>query len=748
MCFNNDEYRYTFKLGHFFSFIVIFSSFFNIYSSDNNNNKQYIKSQKVEIYNVKNNLSFKNNILENENFIDKLLFFLKKNTSQILDDIYVDESFKNNVLKNILKYKNNYLENKKNKNIPTNDKKINNLKIYNEYKKNIELLKKKYLRFKIFKDIKLKKKLYNREKIIEINKNINTYFENLGYLNNEVNTEVIFNKNNIYINHKINEGDIFYINSFEILSNNLDIKNIIEKNIKKFFRKKNEKFLMKKIENFQNKCYKDILCNGYFNFKKELIKIYICKNNNEKNVDIIIAIESNKNDLLKKYKYEDFIIEYECDYEVTNRERNNILYKISNPVKKYTINKLFKLKKGNYYNEKDIENLYNSLFFTDIFKYIDIKGIIKNDLLYISTKLIPVERFSLEYSIKLNINRKNIHIINSSSVKIKNYFKRMEQFLIQLIIENKNKYILKDFKYLDNYSFSFSNNISYPYSIIFDKYCDKTNINIGFINSFDKKKNIFTKLNYILKYKYINIDINISFLDITIDKIKIYNKLRNQFTQDSALSLKLKFKNNYIISNFTIEWHISSINKYFNLIYKSIFFKYLNNNFNYFIKLLYDQIFIININNNFNIKFFIKTGNIFYLNKKIPENTLFKLGGEETLRGWNYGEVGPGLTKNKGNGTFLLYFSNEYNLKINNDLFFVPFIDCGNIWNNKDKNKKNIEETFTINKNIIKHFYLNTGFGFEFLIGVFKIRSDIGIKIYEPQSFKDIFNITFRVINN
>jgi len=110
MCFNNDEYRYTFKLGHFFSFIVIFSSFFNIYSSDNNNNKQYIKSQKVEIYNVKNNLSFKNNILENENFIDKLLFFLKKNTSQILDDIYVDESFKNNVLKNILKYKNNYLE--------------------------------------------------------------------------------------------------------------------------------------------------------------------------------------------------------------------------------------------------------------------------------------------------------------------------------------------------------------------------------------------------------------------------------------------------------------------------------------------------------------------------------------------------------------------------------------------------------------------------------------------------------------
>ena len=48
----------------------------------------------------------------------------------------------------------------------------------------------------------------------------------------------------------------------------------------------------------------------------------------------------------------------------------------------------------------------------------------------------------------------------------------------------------------------------------------------------------------------------------------------------------------------------------------------------------------------------------------------------------------------------------------------------------------------------IKHFYLNTGFGFEFLVGIFKIRSDISIKIYEPQGLKDIFNITFRVINN
>ena len=108
MFFINDEYRYTFKLGHFFSFIVIFSSFFNNYSS-NYGNKQYIKSQKVEIYNVKNNLNFKNNILENENFIDKLLFFLKKNTSQILDDIYVEQKISNllNLKKvdNQIKYK-------------------------------------------------------------------------------------------------------------------------------------------------------------------------------------------------------------------------------------------------------------------------------------------------------------------------------------------------------------------------------------------------------------------------------------------------------------------------------------------------------------------------------------------------------------------------------------------------------------------------------------------------------------------
>ena len=748
MYLKNDEYNITFKLRHLFLFIIFYSSFNNNYS-ENYNDKKYIKSQKIEIYNVKNNFSFKNNILENENFIDKLLLFLKNNTSNFLDSLYINESYKNNFFNNFLNYKKNYVRLKYDKNISIDEKKIRNYKLYDEYKKNVELIKKNYLRFNIFKDIKLKKKLYDKDYIIEINKNINNYFKNLGYLNNEVNTEVIFNKNNVYINHKIDEKELYYINSFEILSNNIDIKNIIENNIKKFFKKKKEKFSMKKIENFQNKCHKDILCNGYFNFKKELIKIYICKNVKEKNADIVITVESNKNDLLKKYKYEDFIIEYECDYGVVNRERNNILYKISNPVKKETINKLFKFKKGSYYNEKDIENLYNYLFFTDIFKYIDIKGIIKNDLLYISTKLIPVERFSIEYSTKININRKNINITASSLFKIRNYFRRMEQFLFEINITNRNKYVLKDFKYLDNYSFIFYNNISYPFSLIFSKYCDKTNINIGLTSSFDKKKNIFTKLNYILKYKYINISINISLLNLTINKINIYNKLRNKFTQDLSLSLILEFKNKYIISNITIEGHISSINNYFNLIYKSLFYKYLNDNFNYFIKLVYDQIFFLNINENSYIKFFIKGGNIFYFNSKIPENTLFKLGGEETLRGWNYGEVGPGLTKNKGTGTFMLYFSTEYNLKINDDLFFVPFIDCGNIWNRLNINKKNIEETFILNKNLIKHIYLDTGFGFEFLIGVFKIRSDIAIKIYEPQSIKeDIFNITFRVINN
>ena len=142
MYFFDNKYNFTFLHRHFI--YIVLCLLFNIkYNYVFSKEKQYIESQRVEIHTVKNNLKFKNSILENENFIDKLLFFLKNNTYYFLDKIYQGDSYDSNLYKILLENKKNYLEIKNNKNISEDYKKIKNLEIYNKCKKNIELLKKK-----------------------------------------------------------------------------------------------------------------------------------------------------------------------------------------------------------------------------------------------------------------------------------------------------------------------------------------------------------------------------------------------------------------------------------------------------------------------------------------------------------------------------------------------------------------------------------------------------------------------------
>ena len=733
-----------------YRFVYFFLCYFiNIHFFFAKNTGKYIENETVEIIDSKNNFLFSNSIIEHLNIVDKFIFFLKNNIFSFLDFIQLDNSY-NTFVNKIINDLNDDIGKIKN-----NDKFSIGMKeelILNKvyfYKKKIEKLKKNYFRYILFKNIKTKKRLYSKDNVIESNRKIKDYFNNLGFLDNNIKTYVYFYNNKVYINYKIYKGKYYFINSYEILSNNIEIKNILDNILQKKFNSKHEIVNFSKLKLIKDECYSTLLRKGYFNIKKEIIEIYICKNEKDDTVDIVFSINTNKTEILKKYKYENITIDYECDYSILDREKKNILYKISNPIRKNTISKLINIKKGNIYNEDDIEDLYNTLYETDVFKNIDINRIVKNGLLNIQIKLIPVERFSINSAIKVNINKKNMKTILSTGFKMINFFKNMEQFNIQLNVENKNNYKLQDLSDLGNYNFSLSNNITYPFSLIFNKFCKKTDINTILIYTYNNKKNIMNKLTYNIKYKYFNFLVNLVFFDISVNLIKKNKNVFKKITQDISLGFNCKYKNKILSTDINIEYHMSSINRNFNLLYKSLFYKYINNNLNFYLKIHLEQLFLIKISNIFDTKFIIKLGDILYYNKNIPENKLFRLGGEETLKAWNLGEIGPGLTYNKGYGTILFYFSNEYIYKISHDLNIIPFVDLGNIWNKLSENKKNIDETIKFNKNLLKSIYVDAGIGFKFLIGIFNLRSDFSFKIYEPQSIKkDIFSINFRVVNN
>ena len=102
-----------------------------------------------------------------------------------------------------------------------------------------------------------------------------------------------------------------------------------------------------------------------------------------------------------------------------------------------------------------------------------------------------------------------------------------------------------------------------------------------------------------------------------------------------------------------MNFYLTHSNRKYIIIYEVFFNKFYRKNLNLLFKIEYSPSFLINLKNNFKIHFNLKTGSIFSIKDDIKDSLLFQLGGNEILKAWDLGQVGPGYKKT-GKGCIML----------------------------------------------------------------------------------------------
>lgn len=114
----------------------------------------------------------------------------------------------------------------------------------------------------------------------------------------------------------------------------------------------------------------------------------------------------------------------------------------------------------------------------------------------------------------------------------------------------------------------------------------------------------------------------------------------------------------------------------------------------------------------------------------------YAAGGPQSMRGWNYRELGPGSSDTSvksldlNTGDIQLEFNLEYRFSLSKLFKMALFTDIGNVWLMKaDSTKPNAEFNF---KRLGQDLAWSAGFGFRLDFGLFVIRLDHSYKLYNP----------------
>tara|TARA_B100001093_G_scaffold289205_1_gene276232 strand:- start:431 stop:2842 length:2412 start_codon:yes stop_codon:yes gene_type:complete len=137
--------------------------------------------------------------------------------------------------------------------------------------KQVNQIKKYYKSFNNWKkDNGEKLVIIDSAKTLESAKNLNSYFQNIGYLDNEVNFEVKDDKTKSFfadINYKVLTGPQYYVGDVKSIIESKIIDSIYNNNINKSFLIKNEIFRTKNFELERDRLNKLFKNSGIFNFQ-------------------------------------------------------------------------------------------------------------------------------------------------------------------------------------------------------------------------------------------------------------------------------------------------------------------------------------------------------------------------------------------------------------------------------------------------------------------------------------------------
>ena len=236
----------------------------------------------------KNNLFINDNIVKNKDSLNSL--FLQKTNSKFLG-IPFTTLIHNSAKKNTDSIFEVWIKTKRN----------NYEKLFS--KKQVLQIKKYYKEFNEWKrDNGEELAIIDSIKISETIKNLNIYFKNIGFLDNNVKFNLIFRnnkKNYADVNYNVSTGPQYYIGDVSTLIESATLDSIYKKNVKNSFLNKNKLFNVKSFEYERDRLNKLFKNSGIYNFQINsiLFDIKVDSTNNNFSLPVTTIITGNNYDI-------------------------------------------------------------------------------------------------------------------------------------------------------------------------------------------------------------------------------------------------------------------------------------------------------------------------------------------------------------------------------------------------------------------------------------------------------------------
>ena len=353
----------------------------------------------------KNNLFINNNIVKNKDSLNSL--FLQKTNSKFLG-IPFTTLIHNSAKKNTDSIFEIWIKNKRN----------NYEKLFS--KKQVLQLKKYYKEFNEWKRGNGEElAIIDSIKISETIKNLNIYFKNIGFLDNNVKFNLLFRnnkKNYADVNYNVSTGPQYYIGDVSTLIESETLDSIYKKNVKNSFLKKNEFFNVKSFELERNRLNKLFKNSGIYNFQINsiLFDIKVDSTNNNFSLPVKTIISGNDYNI---HRIDKITINNVKDNNKLNFNENFLISQIDFKVKSIFNDSLRTTSIQNF-NKLDLFN-----FPSINYDYLDFK----EKKLEASILLNPKKKYSIGFGFDIKQSSiEDIGISFENQFKIRNVFRNGE----------------------------------------------------------------------------------------------------------------------------------------------------------------------------------------------------------------------------------------------------------------------------------------------------------------------------------
>ena len=630
------------------------------------------------------------------------------------------------------------------------------------------------------------------------------YLINQGYLNAKVKSQFKLHKKKAETEFDAFPGKRFYFKNYYFEIDDPNIDSVVQANMQGTYIKNGVPYTTDALRLEQERITNVLNDNGFFSFIKNNIVFEVDTSGEDLMKDVYIQIKKDVDDLARK-QYKVGFVNFNINYSnmpyrksgfLTDTLRNLQIYYSPLDIKPDIIAESIFYMPDSTFRKSDYKNTISRLTELGIFRFVNIKYkplLISQTEGYVDTEIEAQLRKRQSGKIELEANtdaKDRIGTFFNISYINKNIFKRADR--LQFNISNGVEFRFSNLEHegernsrLSSLNLLLNTRLYFPKlfpqlkkvrkanNYMPYKYPKNTFFNLGYnfqrrIGFYSYSINTFNiGYGYDIKGKFTSHEIqpfslsfikpraasfNSNFIDFLTQNPIFAQAYRQQFIMGQEYTFTYNNQDIKVGKIKSIFFYRGIINTAGNIVYglQSLVKKKpeggytlsgipyasytkIDNDFRYY--------FTFKNTNTLAARFFAGVG-IPYGNSKImPFIKQYAAGGPQSMRGWNYRELGPGSADTSvtsldlNTGDIQLEFNLEYRFSLSKLFKMALFTDVGNIWLMRaDSTKPNAEFKF---KRLGQDLAWSAGFGFRLDFGLFVIRFDNSYRIYDPNITKD-----------